>query len=74
MMSAFHGAGILAELDDSLPEMCWTILSGYLSGTTYGGKVKALSWAPHPIAMYYNKDLLPKPVSDPEKAPATWDR
>lgn len=74
MMSAFNGAGILAELDGlASKEVLDDIYPGYLSGTTYDGKVKALSWAPHPIAMYYNKDLFTKAGLDPEKAPATWD-
>ena len=74
MISAFNGAGILAELDDlASKEVLDDIYPGYLSGTTYDGKVKALSWAPHPIAMYYNKDLFTKAGLDPEKAPATWD-
>lgn len=74
MMSAFQGAGILAELDGlASKEVLDDIYPGYLSGTTYDGKVKALSWAPHPIAMYYNKELFTKAGLDPEKAPATWD-
>ena len=74
MMSAFNGAGILAELDTlASKEVLDDIYPGYLSGTTYDGKVKALSWAPHPIAMYYNKELFTKAGLDPEKAPATWD-
>lgn len=74
MMSAFNGAGILADLDSlASKDVLDDIYPGYLSGTTYDGKVKALSWAPHPIAMYYNKDLFAKAGLDPEKAPATWD-
>lgn len=74
MMSAFNGAGILAELDAlASKEVLDDIYPGYLSGTTYDSKVKALSWAPHPIAMYYNKELFTKAGLDPEKAPATWD-
>lgn len=74
MMSAFNGAGILAELDTlAAKEVLDDIYPGYLSGTTYDGKVKALSWAPHPLAMYYNKDLFTKAGLDPEKAPTTWD-
>ena len=73
MMSAFNGAGILAELDDlASGDVLDDIYPGYLSGTTYGGKVKALSWAPHPIAMYYNKDLFTKAGLDPEQPPKTW--
>lgn len=74
MMSAFNGAGILADLDNlASKDVLDDIYPGYLSGTTYDGKVMALSWAPHPIAMYYNKDLFTKAGLDPEKAPTTWD-
>lgn len=74
MMCAFNGAGILAELDTlASKEVIDDIYPGYLSGTTYNGKIKALSWAPHPIAMYYNKELFTKAGLDAEKAPATWD-
>ncbi len=74
MMSAFNGSGILAELDTlASKEVLDDIYPGYLSGTTYNGKVKALSWAPHPIAMYYNKELFTKAGLDPEKAPSTWE-
>ena len=42
MMSAFNGAGILAELDSlASKDVLDDIYPGYLSGTTYGGKVKA---------------------------------
>ena len=74
MMSAFNGAGILAELDSLVdPAILEDIYPGYLSGTTYDGKVKALSWAPHPIAMYYNTELFEKAGLDPAAPPATWD-
>lgn len=74
MMSAFNGAGILAELDQlASKDVLADIYPGYLSGTTYDGKVKALSWAPHPIAMYYNTELFTKAGLDPAKAPTTWD-
>lgn len=74
MMPAFNGAGILTELTGLVSQdVIDDVYPGYLSGTTYDGKVMALSWAPHPIAMYYNKDLFTKAGLDPEKAPATWD-
>ena len=74
MMSAFNGAGILAELDTLVSqEILDDIYPGYLSGTTYDGKVKAVSWAPHPIAMYYNKELFEKAGLDPEQPPVTWE-
>ena len=49
------------------------IYPGYLSGTTYDGKVKALSWAPHPLPCITTRIYLRKAGLDPEKAPATWD-
>lgn len=74
MMPAFQGAGILAQLDGLVSqEVIDDIYPGYLAGTTYNGKVMALSWAPHPIAMYYNKELFEKAGLDPETPPTTWD-
>lgn len=74
MMSAFNGAGILADLDGlASKEVIDDIYPGYLSGTTYDGKIMALSWAPHPIALYYNKELFTKAGLDPSKPPTTWD-
>ncbi len=74
MMSAFNGAGLLAELDTEISQdILDDIYPGYLEGTTYDGKVKAVSWAPHPIAMYYNKDLFEQAGLDPETPPATWE-
>lgn len=74
MMSAFNGAGILSDLDSlASKDVLDDIYPGYLSGTTYDGKVMALSWTPHPIALYYNKDLFAKAGLDPDKAPTTWD-
>lgn len=74
MMPAFQGAGILAELHGLVSQdLIDDIYPGYLEGTTYNGKVMALSWAPHPIAMYYNTELFEKAGLDPEKPPVTWD-
>lgn len=74
MMAAFQGAGALAKLDDlASPELISDIYPGYLSGTTYNGEIRAISWAPHPIVIYYNKELYEKAGLDPEKAPETWD-
>lgn len=74
MMPAFQGAGILADLDGLISqELIDDIYPGYLAGTTYNGKVMALSWAPHPIAMYYNTELFEKAGLDPEKPPVTWE-
>lgn len=74
MMSAFNGAGLLAELDSEISQdILDDIYPGYLEGTTYDGKVKAVSWAPHPIAMYYNKELFEQAGLDPEAPPTTWE-
>ena len=74
MMSAFNGVGLLAELDSEISQdILDDIYPGYLEGTTYDGKVKAVSWAPHPIAMYYNKELFGQAGLDPEAPPTTWE-
>ena len=74
MMGAFNAAGLCANLDDLLsPELVADIFPGYLSGTTYDGQIRAVSWAPHPIAMYFNIALFEKAGLDPQAPPATWD-
>ena len=74
MMCAFNGAGALAPLDNlASKELVDDIYPGYLSGTKYDNTLRAISWAPHPIVMYYNKELFAKAGLDPEKAPQTWD-
>ncbi|MFT4104885.1 MAG: extracellular solute-binding protein [Lacrimispora sp.] len=74
MMVAFQGAGLLADLKGLVSqEVLDDVYPNYLAGTTFDGKVAAISWAPHPLALYYNKDLMKKAGLDPEKAPATWD-
>lgn len=74
MMCAFNGAGALAQLDDlASEELVSDIYPGYLSGTTYDNTLRAISWAPHPIVIYYNKDLFTQAGLDPEQPPKTWD-
>lgn len=74
MMGAFNAAGLCAELDDLLdPEIVKDIYPGYLSGTVYDGKLKAVSWAPHPLVLYYNVELFAAAGLDPQAPPATWD-
>lgn len=74
MMPAFNGAGLLADLEGLVSqELIDDIFPGYLAGTTYDGKIMALSWAPHPIAMYYNTELFEKAGLDPENPPTTWE-
>ena len=74
MMGAFNAAGLCAELDGLIdPEITKDIYPGYLSGTTYDGKLKAVSWAPHPLVLYYNVELFAAAGLDPATPPATWD-
>ncbi len=74
MMSAFDGAQGLAPLEGLIKkDVIDDIFPNNLAGTTFGGKIKALSWVPHPIALFYNKDLFQKAGLDPEKPPKTWD-
>lgn len=74
MMGAFNAAGLCAELDALIdPEIVKDIYPGYLSGTTYEGKIKAVSWAPHPLVLYYNAALFTAAGLDPNAPPATWD-
>ena len=74
MMAAFNGAGILAGLDDlATPEIVDDLFEGERAGGTYDGVLRAMPWTPHPIGIYYNKELYAKAGLDPEKAPETWD-
>lgn len=74
MMVAFNGAGILIDLNGVISqEVLDDLYPNYLAGTTFDRKIAAISWAPHPLALYYNKDLMKKAGLDPEKAPTTWD-
>ncbi|MDO5021968.1 MAG: extracellular solute-binding protein [Eubacteriales bacterium] len=74
MMGAFNAAGLCATLDELLsPELIEDIYPGYLSGTTYDGEIRAVSWAPHPIVLYYNVELFEKAGLDPKAPPSTWE-
>lgn len=73
MMVAFDGAGVLGPLKGVVnKEVINDIYKNNLTGTSFHGKLMALSWAPHPIAMFYNKDLFKQAGLDPEKPPQTW--
>ncbi len=74
MMVSFDGSGILTPLKGLISSKVLNdIFPNNLEGTTFQGKIMALSWAPHPIAMFYNKELFKQAGLDPEKAPKTWD-
>ena len=45
-------------------EMC--IRDRYKEATMYNGKLCSVAWMPHPVAMFYNKDLFEKAGLDPE--------
>ncbi len=75
MMVAFNGAKALAPLKGLLSSTTIAdIFPNNLQGTTFNGEVKAISWAPHPIALFYNKELFKQAGLDPEKPPATWEQ
>jgi multiple sugar transport system substrate-binding protein len=74
MMVAFDGANVLGPLNGVVKrEVINDIYKNNQTGTTFHGKLMALSWAPHPIAMFYNKDLFKQAGLDPEKPPQTWN-
>ena len=74
MMAAFNGAGVLSSLDGlASDELVNDLFEGERAGGTYDGVLRAIPWAPHPIVIYYNKELYAKAGLDPEKAPETWD-
>ncbi len=74
MMIAFHGAGLLAEVKGAVQDsVIADVYPANLAGCTFEGTLRAISWVPHPIAMYYNKELFAKAGLDPDKAPKTWD-
>jgi multiple sugar transport system substrate-binding protein len=71
---AFVGANVAAPIQDLLgADMVNDIVDGSKAGVTFGGKVMAMPWAPHPSALFWNKTLFKKAGLDPEKPPATWD-
>ncbi len=74
MMVAFNGAKSLEPLEKLIKsETISDFYGNNLAGTTFNGKIMALPWAPHPNAMFWNKDLFKLAGLDPEKAPATWE-
>ncbi len=74
MMVSFNGAGLLADLSPLVDKaVIDDIFPNNLKGTTFDGRVAALSWAPHPLALYYNTDLFRQAGLDPDSPPKTWD-
>lgn len=63
-------AGVLAPLDDLLPNQDDYYEAG-IQGKTFDGHLWAAPWAPSPIIIYYNTDLLAQAGFD--EPPATWD-
>ena len=73
MMSAFNGASILEPLEGVLDQFVIDdLIPVYKESTMYNGKLTSVCWMPHPIAMFYNKELFEKAGIDPETPPATW--
>ena len=74
MMSAFNGAQILQPLEGVLDQaVIDDLIPVYKEATMYDGKLCSVAWMPHPVAMFYNKDLFAKAGLDPEAPPKTWD-
>jgi multiple sugar transport system substrate-binding protein len=44
-----------------------------LEGITFGDNILALPWAPSPIAVYANKNLINRAGHDPNKRPKSWE-
>ena len=63
-------AGVLAPLNDVLPNQDDYYEAG-LQGKMIDGTLWAAPWAPSPIILYYNKDLLEQAGYD--APPSTWD-
>ena len=63
-------AGVLAPLDDLLLNQD-DYFPGTFEGKYYDGKLMAATWAPSPIIIYYNKNLLEQAGYD--GPPETWD-
>ncbi|SDS86728.1 carbohydrate ABC transporter substrate-binding protein, CUT1 family [Paenibacillaceae bacterium GAS479] len=71
---AFVGANVAAPAQELLDaEIINDIVDGSKAGVTFDGKVMAMPWAPHPSALFWNKNLYTKAGLDPEKPPTTWD-
>ncbi len=63
-------AGVLASLNDQIPSLDqWPASS--LKGWTYDENIMAVTWAPSPVTVYYNKNLLAK--AGFTEGPKTWD-
>lgn len=74
MMSAFNGAQILEPLEGILDQaVIDDLIPVYKEATMYNGKLCSVAWMPHPVAMFYNKDLFEKAGLDPEMPPKTWE-
>ena len=66
MMSAFNGAQILQPLEGVLDQaVIDDLIPVYKEATMYDGKLCSVAWMPHPVAMFYNKDLFAKAGLDP---------
>ncbi len=63
-------AGVLEPLDTLLLNKD-DYVGASLAGKTYNGKLMAVTWAPSPIVLYYNKNLLAK--AGFKEGPKTWD-
>lgn len=73
MMAAFNGASILEPLEGLLSqEVIDDLIPVYKESTMYDGKLTSVCWMPHPIAMFYNKELFEKAGLDPKAPPTTW--
>ncbi|MDQ8737144.1 sugar ABC transporter substrate-binding protein [Paenibacillus sp. LHD-38] len=72
--AAFVGASIAAPLEGLVSaDALGDIVEGSKQGVTYDGKIMAFPWAPHPNALFWNKNLFKAAGLDPETPPATWD-
>lgn len=74
MMSSFNGAQILAPMEGILnQEIIDDLIPVCKEATMYDGKLCSVAWMPHPVAMFYNKDLFVKAGLNPDQPPKTWD-
>lgn len=75
MMSSFNGAQILAPMEGILnQEVIDDLIPVYKEATMYDGKLCSVAWMPHPVAMFYNKDLFTQAGLNPDQPPKTWDQ
>lgn len=69
-VAPLNDAGVLTPLQDLIPNQD-DYVAGILNAMTINGDMMAVPWAPSPIAMYANMELLEQAgYSEP---PATWD-